>query len=324
MPFIATPVILAVATRALAATIPPLNTIHLAGISSPLLNGTSLEAIDPRFSVVSQLQDEPLNGDVFLQNVVEAMGHWANCMFDEGVYIQPSRHPLPGYPGVTVSASGAPDGPNRNHIMPRFLLWGLYEGVRGMIFYETFKAVEVTLKWEGEVVGSIKIRKSDAPPPTPGASSGVSILTLPSEEESDPPPTPGLTNTTNANHTSFETPDNHPLSVRFTHSGPALTRVEVILTILATFLRIAPEESDSPVRQFSFPAPAPYSAVLEMGPMSPAPPASVETFTYGIAYWSLGSIPLHSMRQRMWGEVEFIVLYNDEAIGRGQLVKGRS
>lgn len=53
--------LLALATLSSAATIPPADTISLAGINSHVFSATSLDAIDPRFTVTRQCEPSDLN-----------------------------------------------------------------------------------------------------------------------------------------------------------------------------------------------------------------------------------------------------------------------
>lgn len=304
---------LALATNTSAATIPLVNTINLAGLDAALLNITLLDAIDRRFTTATQLQGPPLDVDTFLLSVIEAMATYALSDFTADV-----TPVMVGNPNVMIVPRGLTPG---GTIEARFLVWGLYAGVRGLILYKIFDTVELTLKWAGDVVGYIKIMKSNAP--SLGASNNDSALTL---QSSRSPSTPASMNETNVIGTAMQIPNKpaiHDLKVQFTGFGQPLGRDEVIIAILKTLLTIAPKDSDQTVQPLQISGPAPYNATLRIWPLHPSSPPNAEPFTYAMVLRTLLVIPRTALRRGTWSEASFNVVVNGVANGRGAMIKGR-
>lgn len=303
---------LALATRILAATVPTVNVIDIAGLAKPLLNVTSLDAIDRRFTTTTQIQGPALNVDAFLLNVVEAMATYAMLNFTAD-----AKPVKVGSPDVTIVSRGPKPG---DTVAARFLVWGLYAGIRGLILYDILKTVEFTLKWDGNVVGYIKIRKPNAQ--SSGAVDDTGVLT---PQYSSSPSTPALIDETNMIAKSLQIPDNSPsLSVHFTGFGQPLTRDGVIITILKTLLSIAARDSEQTVEPFQLSGPAPYDATLRIRPLRPRPSPSAKAFTYAMVSRSLLDITQQALQRGRWSEAYFDVVVDGVANGRGAFVKGEN
>jgi hypothetical protein len=303
---------LALPTNALAATVPTVNTIDIAGLAKPLLNVSSLDAIDRRFTTTTQIQGPALNVDAFLLNVVEAMATYAMLNFTADV--KPVKV---GSPDVTIVSRGPKPGET---VEARFLVWGLYAGIRGLILYDILKTVEFTLKWDGNVVGYIKIRKPNAQP-----SGSVDDTTVLTPQYSTSPSTPALVDETNMIDKSLQMPDNSAsLSVQFTGFGQPLARDGVIITILKALLSIAPKDSEQTVQPFHVSGPAPYDATLRIRPLRPRPSPSAKAFTYAMVSRSLLDITQQALQCGTWSEAYFDVVVDGVANGRGAFVKGES
>lgn len=311
-PFLAA--FLALATRISAATIQQVDNNNLARIDDSLPKLTWLDAIDRRFTTTTQLQGPPLDVNVYFLNIVEAMATYALLNFTADV-----TPVIVGSPDVMIVPRGLTPG---GTIEARFLVWGLYAGVRGFILYEIFDTVELTLKWDGDVVGYIKILKPNARS-TIGASNDTSgpMLHLTSI-----PSTPARMNETDVIDASLQIPENPAishLSVQFTGFGRPLTRDEVIIAILRTILFMAPNDSDHTVQPLQVSAPAPYDANLRIRPLHPPSAPSAEPFTYAMAMRGLLAITKTALRHGRWSEASFNVLVNGMAIGQGAILKGR-
>lgn len=310
MPSLLLATFLALAIKTLTATISLINTINLAGIDYPLLNVTSLDAIDRRFTTTTQLQGPALDVDAFLLSVIEAMATYALSNFTADV-----TPVMVGSPDVMIVPRGLTPG---GTIEARFLVWGLYAGVRGLIFCKIFDTVELTLKWAGDVVGYIKIMKPNAQ--SLGASNDTSAPTLHSSRSP----------TTSMNETdviaSLRLPDRkaiHDLEVRFTSFGQPLGRDEVIITILRTLLTVAPKDSNQLVQPLQVSGPAPYEATVRIRPLHPSSPPYAEPFTYVMVLQTLLDISQKALRHGTWSEASFNVVVNGVANGRGAIIKGR-
>lgn len=311
--------IVALATESLAATIPPTDNISLPRIDNLLVNATALNAIDPRFTTTTQRQGPNLDVDAFLFSVVNAMATFALLNFNEATI---ARTPTGvGSPGVVIEPRAAQRG---GTIENRFLVWGLYAGVRGLIFFEIFQEVELTLNWDGIAVGYLKIMKSRTPLTLP-ASGNTSTLALPYVEQEDSP-SPHVTarDIGVTGDLAFPNlPEATRPEVHFTKSGKPLRVDGVIITILRFLLNIAPFDKDAPLRPIQVSGPSPYEVTILMGPNRPAQGRAIQPFTYAMAALSLLSVPQRALARGVWREARFDVMLGDVAVGKGAVVLGR-
>jgi len=311
--------LLALAALTSAATTPPADTISLAGIDMPILNATSPRAIDPRFTVTRQYQLPDLDVDQCLLNVIDCLATYAVLNFTDSTEVLP--HVNPRYPGVTIVPRATTAG---GRIESRFLVWGLYTGIRGMVFHDIYQTVEFTLKRDNEVVGYIKIMKPETQSSLP-VSNSTNGLTLPPGGELSLRSRPISRNDEYLVNTS-DTPDNpdfHHLSVDFTGFGQPLQKNDIYMAILKTLVYIAPFDRNQRLQNFGVAAPAPFDATLRIVQYRPPPPASAQTFSYIWAARSLVAVPQILMQLGRWTEASFEVVVDGVPVGKGAIVKGR-
>lgn len=187
------------------------------------------------------------------------------------------------------------------------------------------------MKWDGEVVGYISIRKSEAQASI-GADNNTTVLTLPSSVGTSVSSTTNATNQSYINDTAT-TPDNpfppmppgvHHLYIKYIGFGQVLSRGDVYMGVLKTLYYIARFQSNAVVQPFSVSPPPPYDDTVYIRHLVfPQPPAGSEVFNYGWVARGLGALPRTMAGLNRWTEVGFEFLVDGVPIGEGAVAKGR-
>ena len=131
------------------ATISPFQPITVSANYGLSRNLTTVGVIDPHFQVMTSFQDIDVNEDDCVMNVILAMGILA-MTFTEPVLPRTFRDER--YPSCFILIRSPTRGAM---IEARFLVWGLYSGIKPMIQHGNWKLAEFTLIWQGRIVGFI-------------------------------------------------------------------------------------------------------------------------------------------------------------------------
>ena len=181
-------------------------------------------------------------------------------------------------------------------IEARFLIWGLYAGVKPMITFGNYNPVEITLKWDGQVVGYIDILPWTTPRSL-GMNHVPSLSILP-----------------------LETPDGSRSQpdIHFTSYGAPMARSTVVLTILNTLVTLAPNNEWGLVQAFQVSAPPPFEANLKLQPLSPQP-SGAEPFEYIYIFHGLQIIVYDGLFHGQWRACKFDFLIDDVVVCKGSM-----
>lgn len=286
-------------------------------ISDDLSNSSSSlnlgNADDPRFSVTPDYGENDLPVTPFLMNAVELLARYAEMDYEGRA---PQRHGvvLPDYPQVEIAI--LPAAPT-NSIQVRLVVWGLYDAVCKMADMNIFKENEITLRWEGHLIGHIYFT---TPLDTPYHAYNQSINAV-------LPTTGGTIDTlqrlnmstspSNANTGRF---DWLPI---FKPSAKNVSPKDVFMIVLGALRSIAESPMTEKVAAaFSIGSPA-VNANMQFylhGRRSPRtrPPF----FQYAHVLELLRRIPTWMLQQRRFAEAYFQITVNGIPVGEAVLGKG--
>ena len=296
------------------ATIPPIQSIDSSTNDILSANMTTVGVIDPRFRVTTNFQDIDVNGDDCVMNVVIAMAILARSFTGS---VGPRTFRDERYPGCFFHTRR----PTRHSMIEaRFLVWGLYAGIRPMIQDGNWKLAEFTLLWEGHTVGFISFGTAKAAPhalpglQTPKAQSRRSIAASPKSLAIDSHINPPVGNSSAPNPSFY-------IDVQPTVYGEPLPKNSVFLAILECLLYLAPKPSSDALLAFSVYS-TKHDVVLRLWSM--LQPGG-NSFDYGVAGLGISSVPstFIAARRQQWTEVNFDYRLNGVLVGRGSILRSR-
>ena len=295
------------------ATIPPIQSIDLSANDVLSANITTVGAIDPHFRVMTNFQDVDVNEDDCVMNVIIAMGILAMNFAGP---VPPRTFRDERYPRCFIQTRSPARG---SMIEARFLVWGLYSGIKPMIQNGNWKLAEFTLLWEGHTVGFISFgsaktashalqgsqssrvqsRKSTASPNSMAISSQI---------------VPSLGNSSAPNPSFY-------IDVNPTAYGEPLPKISVFLAVLECLLYLAPKPTSDALLTFSV-HPMAQDVILRLLPVSQAGELFLD---YGVAGLGLSTIPSKFLagRRQLWAEVSFDYKLNGVLVGRGSILRSR-
>lgn len=285
----------------------PINSSPIGALSPNITTvGTN---IDSRFHIETHVLDILVDQIDCLMNVVIAMGKLSAREFTGP--IEPTRYRDPRYPSVLImTRSPARGGP----IEARFLLWGLYLGIRLKLQLNDWRLPEFILFWEGERVGSISFRTYDPRNSLQGSNSTDS-LTQTSTKFSNSDASSIHTNTT-------QTPNPiMAIDVQLTSFGASLPKINLFMAVFECYLYVAPKFTGEVLLAFSV-TPLPYNVVLRLRPVFRT---EEPFFEYGVAGLALATVPSELIfeRHQQWTEVSFKYLVNGFLVGQGEIVRAQ-
>ena len=235
------------------------------------------EPIDPRFNMTILYQAVNLAEDPFLVVAVQFLGILCASPFN-------SKQPTSSYwddylPFVDITHRSPLEG---GTIEVRFLVWGIYSGMKDMIETRRFKDAQIVLRWDREIVGTILIKKRPFPPPL---LSGTRNFTDVLQRRASSSDQLNLVSTESLDGTSFE------LSIPASPSNPesyidfrcepleSLSKYGIIMALMDAMLAVAPRTTRARLQEPVQVRPAaPYDARLVVLPVH-----SEEPFmTYGL------------------------------------------
>ena len=300
-----------------AATIPPIQSIDLSANDVPSANITIVGAIDPDFRVTTNFQDVDVEEDDCVMNVIIAMGILARS-FTEAV--RPRTFRDERYPGCFILTRSPTRG---SMIEARFLVWGLYSGIKPMIQNGNWKLAEFTLLWEGRTVGFISF--GTAKTSGPYTLQGSQNSRVQSPRSTTAPPNPlAISSHINSPQGNSSAPNpSFFIDVKPTVYGDPVPKTSVFLAVLECLLYLAPKPTSDALLPLSV-HPRPHDVDLRLWSVSR--PGSGELFLdYGVAGLGLSTIPSISIaaRPQQWAEVGFEYRLNGILVGRGSILKYR-
>ena len=281
--------------------------------SNPAANITAAGA-NPFFRITTNYLDTDIDENDCVMNVIIEMGHLSAKNFTQP--IEPRAYGDNRFPSVLIVTRSPAEG---ELIEPRFLVWGLYSGIKPMIQDNKWKVAEFTLLWGESIVGYISFEATGITRPSLQGSRDTSVQSRRSTPPSD---SLALYNPVNpAQHNSSQPNPSFFIDVELTSLGAPIPKVDIFMAVLECFLYLGPKTISEALVAFSV-YPSPYDVTLRLMPFSrPEEPF----FDYGVASLGLSTVPLKffTERRQRWTEVDFVYLVDDVLVGRGSIRKGR-
>lgn len=278
----------------------------------------------PRFAMQPLYEAVDLDEDHCLVATVQFMGLLGSARSDEPF---PTKTYFDDrFPNVEIANHSPRTG---GTIEARFLVWGLYLGVKDMIVTDRFKNVQFVLRWEGQIVGIITIRNQAGPR---SLLSGGTNSTADMQRRSSSSSSSQLHNLSaseSLDGTSFNLSMPNTLSALDTHVtirteflDKLLPKTSIIITLMEGILAVASQLPRARVLDPVHAEPAfPYDATLEVLPVLTM--HGEEYLTFGIVALAIRQIPAALLLQKgEWVEVEFRVLVEGTLVARGDLLQG--
>lgn len=301
----------------------PINSL-LPNATDPLLVNIGSEPIDPRFSMQPLYQAVPLAEDDCLVAAVQLLGLWGSKPFTGQ---EPTITYWDDYFPRVVIISRSPGAGGAIEV--RFLVWGLYLGLKDMIESHRFRNVQLVLRWEGQVVALISIKKRQSLLSAPGenlinATNVTNVLRQRSSLNQLDLFTSEILNGASFNRSVPITASaDVEMAVKvFPSVNRPLSKYSLIMAILDGILAVASHLTRAPlVVPVQIQTPAPYGANLRVVPERTilGPPH----LTFGFVALALRQIPAGLLlRVHQWVEINFEVLISDVLVGRGAIAGG--
>lgn len=303
------------------AIISPSQTLSTTFTNSQSLNTTLFSSdIDPNFGIIANYAETNIPITPCLMNIVELLGNYAELDWLSSVRVRQGVV-LPSYPQIEFAV--IPNAP-ASSVEVRFVIWGIWVGIRDMVSRNIFCEAEFELYWEEKVVAFIYITKpidlgpsssnetlgTDGPLMLSPTSNGTASVMLDSSNS-----TTDLSNTPNEGGFSWS-----PLYPR---SAKTLTIFEVFLTVIAGIKNAAPHPALDKI-------PGPYASAAVNVDASlqiylykrrsprPRPPF----FQYIHVIEALKLVPAYMLAQGRFAELYFQMQVNDIPVGDGYLISG--
>lgn len=293
-------------------------------VPSPLsANAIGPEPIDPRFSMQPSYQAVPLAEDDCVVAAVQLLGLWGSNPFT-------GQEPTITYwddyvPRVEITSLSPRAG---GTVEARFLIWGLYLGVKDMIESNRFKSVQFVLRWEGQIVALILIKKRQSLLSIPGGNSINSTDTTNILRQRSSSNQLNIFASENLNDTSFNL--SFPITAStdlemtvkvFPLANRPLPKYNFIMALLDGILAVASRLPRAPVPEpVQVQTPAPYGASLQV--VAEQVTRGQPHVTFGIMALALRQIPQGLLlRVHQWMEIVFEILISDILVARGALLR---
>ena len=306
------PVLLSLgSTIAAAAVLPQLSAVNQTGVLHNVTNAADLGAIDPRFTTSYEPGNDALSATSCLMGAVNAMMELALENFTERIrarnYIDLS------YPEVVIVPTERVRGQG---IEARYLLWGIWEGIRWMISHRSFRQLGIRAYWDGLLVCSISIRRAWGQLSGAG-SNGTLGLTARSERISIRNAAVEPTQALSITDVKDPVNDQH-LTISVTHVGDVLGITEVFIAIYAALEYMAHFPSTDELIGFRI-SPDDEDTMIGVIQHTRAPAARLPFLDYQWAVMGVAQIPGYELRQRRFTEVIIEITIDGVPLGEGFL-----
>ena len=280
----------------------PTNSLNLTTASLTAVNAIGPEPIDPRFNIQAVYQEVPVDEPQVLVAAVQFLGELGAKPFLEAVsgnFELWDDH----CPNVVFEHHASTPG---GTIQTRFLVWGLYLGVKDMILTNRFKEVRFVLRWERQVVGIALIENHRA---ALSMSSTNSTSDIQRRAALDP-----LRSSPNERRDgalfNLTMPNTYlnviwGLKVVATAHGKPLSRRSIILAFLDAVLAVSSRPVNAVVESpVQVEPPAPYHSKLQIVPQRTPP--QLPDLMYGAVATGLRLMTLSMLGTSFWREVNFV------------------
>ena len=277
-----------------------------------LLNTTSLNAkwtIDPQFSVSTEWGRPALPGIACLMNAVNAMQDLALEDFEEPII--PITYVLDTFPEVMIAPETTALG---GAIQTRFIIWGLWIAMIGMIEKQNFQTAVLTLKYARVTVGYLKIAQPGAHLSSPGSNGTGTVTEKSSLKE----------HRRSLNTNTTQVTDDDRFSATFEPIGPSLRGSDIMLALLYGLVYTAQFPSSQEVDPFDLYLPSPYNMTIQVPPITFVD-TSVSTDPPSLEYqWvikALAQVPEYMLKWKRFSGVKWRMKIGKKVVGAGQILK---
>ena len=295
----------------------PISSLAVTATGSSNSNAIGPQPIDPRFSLLHLYQAVRLNEDHCLVIAVQLLGLLGSD--PSATDVEPQEYFDDRLPRVAITIRSARTG---GTIEARFLIWGLYLGIKNMIENNRFQSVYFLLRWEEQLVAVITIKvRAVTPLSLPGQNSTSSTD---SPRRRSPPNQPNPFASGSLDDTSFNVtvPDtssdpNSELEVEIRVLTEPLPKYNVIMALLDGILAAASYPSSAQVPDpVQVQPPPPYGAKLQVLPTQR--PSGEPRLTFGIVALALRQIPVTLLlAARRWVAVDFRIMVDGSLVATG-------
>ena len=301
------------ATIASAAIVPPSNGIHQASIFPNDTSAPRIATVDPRFTTTYEPGQVRLSATSTLMNAVNAMMELALENFTEPIFAR--DYQSPGYPEVVIVPVRLTPG---NRVVARFLLWGIWEGIRWMISHQTFQDLVIGGYWDGILMCRIRIKRG---PGALGIARNNSTLGLTAGSEKISIDNATVEATQGVSMVDIRNPlnDQH-LTVSVIGVGEALGITEVFIAIFAALEYMAHFPSTDEVVGFQI-SPDHEDTIIGIVEHTLTPPVRPPFLEYQWVILSIGQIPEYMLQQRRFTEVIIEIAVDGVPLGEGFISK---
>lgn len=313
MLIIALPILLSLGANIAAAVVPLSNGINQTSFLYNSSDAPRLGAIDPRFTTNYQQGQGRLSATSCLMNAVNAMMKLALENITEP--IRPQNYIDPGFPEVVIVPIAWVPGQS---IEARYLLWGVWEGIKWMISHQSFRDLVIGAYWDGILMCRIWITAAYRDLSIAG-SNGTLGLTARSEEMSIHNATIESTQSLSVLDVINRLNDQH-LTVFVTQVGEMLGITEVFVAIFAALRYMAHFPSTDEVARFQI-TPDDEDTTFGILEHTRAPGVRPPFLEYQWAILSVGQIPGYMLEQRRFTEVVIEIAVDGVLLGKGFLSK---
>ncbi len=289
-------------------------------VNSPLVNTTALDSsIDPRFGLKAEYGETNLPLTPCLMNIVELLAEYAELDWLSKVK---GRHGvvLPEYPQVEIAILPATPATS---VEVRFIIWGLWVGIRDIVGRNSFHEVEFEIFWEHQLVALIYFT---LPMDHQGTSNGI----LDADEPLTLVPSPNQTIGGNPDISNITEHSPYALdngifgwNPYFAPTAKTLTVVEVFLTVMAGLKNAAPHPASQKVSgPYASAAVDVYANVQFFLHKRRSPRTKPPYFEYIHVIKSLRLIPGYMLQKGRFAELIFVIEVSGMPVGEGFLEKG--
>ena len=270
-------------------------------------------AIDPRFSVTYGQGQTRLSATSSLMSAANAMMELALENFTEPIAVR--NYVAPYYPEVVI----VPVAPRLGQrVEARFLLWGVWEGIRWMIDHRDFRDLRIGAHWTGILTCTIWIRGALQ---KLSAASRNDTLSLVARSENISLHNATAVSTQGLRIVDIINPlnDQH-LTVSVIQVGVVLRIVEVFIAIFAVLEYMAHFPGTDEVTAFQI-TPDGEDIMIGIVENTRAPAFIPPYLEYQWAILGMAHIPEYMLRQGIFTEVVVEIAVDGVPLGEGSLFK---
>ena len=290
------------------------NTTDLVDHVSTLPNRPAGNAIDPRFHMSFTFDTPELPITSCLMNALGALSELA--LGDFTGTLRPKTYGLPEYPTVSIVIDTTPTS---DTIQTRFVIWGIWKGIRLMTASNTFRNALFTLTWERSLVGYVIFAQSGAGLGIAGSNSSQILSQKLSGLSTSNRPATSAANNDSASISGLDNDQN--LDVSLTLLGPDLTIFEIFFTVFSTLASLAEYPKDQRLRAITL-SPAGYDTTLRIFDPRRFVQKTVPILDSQEVVAAVAMIPRYMIQRSEFREVSLKLKVDGVLVGSGYLVKG--